>query len=646
MCGLAGVSGRFERSELLAAVAALSHRGPDDSGVFEDLVDEIGLAHARLAILDLSPLGHQPMQSPDGSVVLVFNGEVYNYRELRRELESEGQVFKGGSDTEVLLHLYLDNRRRGASIDEMLRGINGMFSLAFWDSTSKSLVLARDALGIKPLYYSTMGDRVVFSSEIKALVPFVPSFGEPDPAAVDRYLSFLWCPGNGTPVRAVRKLGPGELLIIRRGQIDAHRQWYRLPSLRPVSVRRDKDNLARETAVHLRQSVHRQMVSDVPLGAFLSGGLDSSSVVAFAREKNPDIRCFTIETQGGIDDGVIDDLPYARTVAAYLGVPLEVVRIDAHQMAEDLEAMVFQLDEPLADPAPLNVLYISRRARENGVKVLLSGCGGDDLFTGYRRHRALQLERLWMWLPLSLRRQIARLAQGLDQRRTTGRRLRKLLDGSQLEGDARLVNYFRWNRREDLETLYSPDFREAIEKAGAETPMEDFLLQLPPELPPLGRMIALDQRFFLADHNLIYTDKMSMACGVEVRVPFLDLDLVEFAQTISLEIKQRGAEGKWILKKAMEPYLPRDIIYRQKTGFGAPLRRWMRSELREMLGNLLSDKSVSQRGIFDPVAVRKLIEANDAGRIDASFTLFSLMCMELWFRRFIDPGEHRSLAVI
>lgn len=207
-----------------------------------------------------------------------------------------------------------------------------------------------------------------------------------------------------------------------------------------------------------------------------------------------------------------------------------------------------------------------------------------------------------------------------------------------------MVNYFRWNTREDLKTLYSSDFRVAMEKAGAETPMEDFLLQLPPELPPLGRMIALDQRFFLADHNLTYTDKMSMACGVEVRVPFLDLDMVEFAQTISLELKQRGAEGKWILKKAMEPYLPRDIIYRQKTGFGAPLRRWLRSELREMLGNVLSEKSLTQRGIFDPVAVRRLIEANDAGRADASFTLFSLMCMELWFRRFIDLGEQRSLA--
>jgi asparagine synthase (glutamine-hydrolysing) len=631
-------------SELLAAIAALSHRGPDDSGVFENLVDEIGLAHARLAILDLSPSGHQPMQSPDGSVVLVFNGEVYNYRELRRELESEGRVFKGGSDTEVLLHLYLDSRSRGTSIDEMLRRINGMFSLAFWDSTSKSLVLARDALGIKPLYYSTVGDRVVFGSEIKALIPFVPSFGEPDPTAVDRYLSFLLCPGSGTPVRTVRKLGPGELLIIRRGRIDFHRQWYCLPSLRSVSVRRDEDNLAREIAIHLRQAVHRQMVSDVPVGAFLSGGVDSSSVVAFAREENPDIRCFTIETQGGVDDGVIDDLPYARIVATHLGVPLEVVRIDAQKIAEDLEAMVYQLDEPLADPASLNVLYISRRARESGVKVLLSGCGADDLFTGYRRHRALQLESLWKWLPVSLRRQVTCLAQGLDQRRTAGRRLRKLLDVLQLEGDARLVNYFRWNRREDLKNLYSSDFRVAMEKARVETPMEDFLNRLPPELPPLGRMLALDQRFFLADHNLIYTDKMSMACGVEVRVPFLDLDLVEFAQSISLELKQRSSEGKWILKKAMESYLPRDIIYRQKTGFGAPLRRWMRSELREMLGEILSEKSVIQRGIFDPVAVRRLVEANDAGRTDASYTLFSLMCMELWFRRFIDlrPQRPRS----
>lgn len=646
MCGLAGIAGSFESSALRAALAAIAHRGPDDAGLFEDQAQGIGLAHARLSILDLSPLGHQPMATPDGSVVLAFNGEIYNFRELRGELEREGRRFRGHSDTEVLLNLYVEQRRNGGDIGAMLRRLNGMFSLALWDADSRTLLLARDALGVKPLYFSAEDNRVAFASEIKALLPLSALAGDLDAAAIDRYLSFLWCPGDGTPVRSVRKLGPGEALMIRHGRITAHLFWYRLPAFRSVSVARTGTSLVKETAAHLRQAVHRQMVADVPVGAFLSGGLDSSSVVALAKECNPGINCFTIEASGSIDEGVVDDLPYARKVAAHLGVPLEIVRIDAERMADDLGAMVSQLDEPLADPAPLNVLYISRRAREQGIKVLLSGCGGDDLFTGYRRHRALRVERLWTWMPHSVRSRLACMANRFDSRRALGRRLRKLFSGADLDGDARLINYFRWNGREDLRSLYSREFRAAVGDAEAEAPMAEFLAQLPPDIPPLGRMVALDQRFFLADHNLVYTDKMSMACGVEVRVPFLDLDLVEFAQKIPLRLKQRGAEGKWILKKAMEPYLPHDVIYRPKAGFGAPLRRWMRVELRDLLGSVLSEPSLRRRGMFEPTAVWRLIEANDAGRVDASYTLLSLMCMELWCRRFIDLADQRPLSLL
>ena len=374
----------------------------------------------------------------------------------------------------------------------------------------------------------------------------------------------------------------------------------------------------------------------MPLGAFLSGGLDSSAIVALAREQNPDIRCFTIETQGGQEAGATDDLPYALRVAEHLGVPLDVVRIDAGRMAGDLERMVAQLDEPLADPAPLNVLYISQLAREHGIKVLLSGAGGDDLFTGYRRHRALMAERWWSWLPGPMRQGLAKATGALDQRSALGRRLAKLFSGAGLADDARLVNYFRWAGRADLERLYSAEFEAALGESRAEAPMLEFLRELPPETSRLERMLALEQRFFLADHNLLYTDKMSMAVGVEVRVPFLDLELVEFADRIPAHLKQRGREGKWVLKKAMEPYLPRDVIYRPKTGFGAPLRRWMRFDLREMLGDLLSAESLQRRGLFEPNAVQRLIADNDAGRVDASYTLLSLLCIEIWCRTFLD----------
>jgi asparagine synthase (glutamine-hydrolysing) len=640
MCGVSGYStlphAKGRAVALHAACAALAHRGPDDCGVFEDPTHGVGLAHTRLSILDLSPLGHQPMLSPDGRVALVFNGEIYNFRELRTELEAEGHAFKGHSDTEVLLHLYLSWRQRGGELAALLRRLNGIFAFAIWDADRTALLLVRDALGVKPLYYRADGGSFAFASEIKALLPLTGALEPLDPGALHRYLTFLWCPGEGTPARAVRKLSPGEFIWIREGQITERSRWYRLPVFRSVPATLGQQASIRGTEQRLRTAVHRQMVADVPVGAFLSGGLDSSSVVAFAREINPDIRCFTIDMAGGSEAGSTDDLPYAKQVAKHLSVQLEVVRIDSAQMAADLEHMVTQLDEPLADPAPLNVLYISRLARERGMKVLLSGSGGDDLFTGYRRHRAVAAERLWKWLPAPMRAGLHRATRLLDQRSAWARRLSKAFDGAALDGDARLVNYFRWVRREDLTALYSAEFRSAVGTAEAAAPMLDFLAELSPSVAPLDRMLALEQRFFLADHNLIYTDKMSMAAGIEVRVPFLDLDLVEFAHRIPLRFKQRGSEGKWVLKKAMEPHLPQEVIYRPKSGFGAPLRRWMRVELREWLAAVLGEASLRHRGLFDPAAVQKLIRANDEGTVDASYTLLSLVCVELWCRSFID----------
>ena len=272
--------------------------------------------------------------------------------------------------------------------------------------------------------------------------------------------------------------------------------------------------------------------------------------MAFARERNPDLRCFTIDVRGTGDEGFSDDLPYARRVAAHLGLPLDVVQVDAGKMAAGLEEMVWQLDEPLADPAPLNVFYISHLAREQGIKVLLSGAGGDDLFTGYRRHLALRSERFWGWLPRRLRTKLRLLTNQMPASSPFGRRLRKAFSGAHLDGDARLVHYFRWIERSDLRALYTPAFSAALAEAQAEDPMLAFLAELPKSTSSLDRMLALEQRFFLTDHNLTYTDKMSMAAGVEVRVPFLDLDLVEFATMIPSQYKQRGRQGKWVLKKS------------------------------------------------------------------------------------------------
>jgi asparagine synthase (glutamine-hydrolysing) len=305
-------------------------------------------------------------------------------------------------------------------------------------------------------------------------------------------------------------------------------------------------------------------------------------------------------------------------------------------MAGDWERMVAQLDEPLADPAPLNVLYISQLAREHGIKVLLSGAGGDDLFTGYRRHIAVNYEGLWQWLPAGLRRVMERFGAGLDQSGPFRRRAARLLSGIGLEGDRRLAAYFAWTREADLLQLYTPEFRALLSGAMADEPMIRYLEKLPARTGKLDRMLALEQRFFLPDHNLVYTDKMSMAAGVEVRVPFLDLDLVDFAARVPARLKQRGVTGKWILKSAMAPYLPADVIHRPKTGFGAPMRRWIKQELRTLVGDLLCAESLRRRGLFEPAAVQQLMAANDIGRVDGAYTLLSLLNIEIWCRAFID----------
>ena len=629
MCGIVGIFGG-DLNSLNSANSLISHRGPDDDGIYINRTLNIGLGHRRLSILDTSSFGHQPMFSDDGKLVLVFNGEIYNYKELRSDLKRKGFVFQGKSDTEVLLKLYLSEGKK------MLSKLNGIFTFAILDINSELLFLARDALGVKPLYYSTEDNVFAFASEIKALLKLIPNNKELDVESINRYLSFLWCPGDGTPLKSVKKLLPGEAIIVKNGCVTDKWLWYKLPILNNTNKNLDKGRSISGVTKYLRQAVHRQMVADVPLGAFLSGGLDSSAVVAFAKEVNPDIRCFSIETKGKQDKGFVADLPYAKRVAKHLNVSLDVVSIESHRMASDLESMIVQLDEPLADPAALNVLYISQLAREQGIKVLLSGAGGDDLFTGYRRHYALQLERYWGWLPKSVRTGLKGITKNLNTDNSINRRIVKMFNGAGLNSRDRLINYFRWSDDSLLQSLYSPEFRQQLAGSNSNQVMQDFLEPILTSASSLDQMLALEQRFFLTDHNLNYTDKMSMAAGVETRVPFLDLDLVNFAARIPDKFKQKGSVGKWVLKKAMEPYLPKEVIYRPKTGFGAPLRTWIKHDLQELLRDTLSPDSLNKRGLFSSKAVQQLILDNNNNKIDASYTLFSLLCIEIWCRHYID----------
>jgi asparagine synthase (glutamine-hydrolysing) len=646
MCGILGhyfTNNKFQNRFKLSCIA---HRGPDFQNYFNDC--KIYLGHTRLSILDLSNLGNQPMFNSLNNVSIIFNGEIYNFQKLKYELLNLGYKFKSTSDTEVLLNLYVHYRKNRTEFLQVLNRLNGIFAFAIWDAENEELIVVRDGLGVKPLYYKQDSEGFSFASEIKALEVAVNKSDMlelVDSQAINRYMSFLWNPDPSTPSSFLKKLDPGMALWVKNGEIINKEKWYKLPVEKKGVFKKQStslESLIKETQHQIKSAVHRQMIADVPVGAFLSGGLDSSAVVAFAKELNPGIRCFTIESTGHDNEGTTDDLPYAKKVADHLNVKLDIVKIDSSKMAFDLEAMVEQLDEPLADPAALNVVYISKLARENRIKVLLSGAGGDDLFTGYRRHRALMSEQTWSWLPQSARNLLHNITGGFDQRNPTLRRISKLFDGAHLNGDERIVNYFKWIGQKDLNQLYSNDFKQRLGNTRAEQPMLDFLHQLPASTSKLQKMLALEQRFFLTDHNLIYTDKMSMAVGVEVRVPFLDLELIEFAATIPDKYKQRGAEGKWILKKAMEPFLPKEVIYRPKTGFGAPLRGWIRNELKDMVTDLLSTTSLNNRGIFNPQTVQQLIKDNDQGKKDAAYTIFSMMCIEIWCRKFLDKQAYTN----
>jgi len=631
MCGIAGYFGGFERELLARMSATIVHRGPDGDGSYFAADGSVGLAHRRLAIIDLSPTGAQPMSDHATGVTITYNGEIYNYRELRAQLEAAGDHCVGHSDTEVILRLYL---RCGHAALPLL---NGIFAFAIWDPRVRSLLLARDGVGVKPLYYATTARGFVFASELKALLTCTDVDRSIDARAVWLHLTYLWAPTPYTMLASVRKLEPGTAILVRDGRITERWRFYELPY--PTSRFAGNDEAA-ATAVRaaLDTAVERQMVADVPVGAFLSGGLDSSALVMCARQHMPAqrLQCFTIETTtSAAEEGFADDLPYARRVAQHLDVDLQTIRVGP-EIVTHFERMVSHLDEPQADLAPLNALMICELARHHGIKVLLSGAGGDDVFSGYRRHFALVQERYWSWLPAPVRAMVATAARSLPTGLPLLRRIRRALRDAGLDGDARLVGYFAWLAQAESGPLLAPDLRASLGRWSPAQPLLDGLRAVDAEPDRLNRMLFLEAKHFLCDHNLNYTDKMGMAVGVEVRVPFLDPDLMRLAASLPAGMKQRGAEGKWILKRAMEGLLPSDVIYRPKSGFGVPLRRWLRHELRDTVEDLLSERSLAARGLFAPAAVTRLRTQDAQGRIDAAYPLLALCAIELWCRIFLD----------
>lgn len=633
MCGIVGGVGKIQ-GNTKSILELISHRGPDSSGYY--VQQDFFLGHTRLAIQDLSENGNQPMFSTDNRYIIIFNGEVYNHHEIRTELNKEFD-FRSSGDTETVLNAYI---KYGISF---LNKLNGIFAFAIYDKKEDEIVIARDQFGVKPLYLYQDNDILLFGSEIKTFLTSNIN-KELSPAAFTNYLEFLWSPGELTPFAYVKKLLPGHYLKFKlsdykKAKSVRYYQWIIPEQLNNLSENALIDILEEK----LLKAVDRQMLSDVPVGFFLSGGLDSSLLVAMARKLYPDrkLMCFTIDVGNwgtGIED-FADDLQHAKKVAKTLHVDLKIIKADI-DIVQMFDKMIWHLDEPQADAAPLNVLNIAQLARENGIKVLIGGAGGDDIFSGYRRHKALRYEKYFQRVPVIFRKFIQLIVQQLPSNKPLFRRIKKILAGIDKSPLERQAAYFGWLPTDIVKSLFTDQWKQQLEYFDPYSYFYKLETELPPKSDELSRMLYWELKTFLVDHNLNYTDKMAMAVGVEARVPFLDLDLVEFSKSIPSELKMKGKETKYILKKVAERYLPVDVIYRPKTGFGAPVRKWITTDLQPMIAERLSHERLEKRGIFDSNKVWELIEANKAGKIDASYSIWSLLAIESWLTQFVDKDKY------
>jgi asparagine synthase (glutamine-hydrolysing) len=640
MCGICGFVGLADDDLARAMADTLAHRGPDGEGVqsfrSEDGLGLASLGHRRLSIIDPTPRGAQPMSYRDGRYWITFNGEIYNYRELRRDLVRDGFQFESECDTEVLMAMYARDR------EAMLTRLNGIFAFAIWDNDAHELFMARDRMGVKPLYYSRDGHALYFASEVKALLAAGHTARLRHDAVAD-YLTFLWVPDPDTMFEGVYKLPPAHAARFVRGELSVWEYWDM--SFSPqIRGRRECIDSVRDT---VGEAVRRQMVSDVPLGSFLSGGVDSSAVVATMAEVNEKVTTYTVgfSAEDLEHEIVPDDVPYSRIVAKRFGVDYHERMLKA-DVAELLPKLIWHMDEPVADPAAISTYLVCAAARER-LTVVLSGVGGDEVFAGYPRYLAARIGHALDALPRPVRRAIRSL---LTDRLTLGRpgRLRgprrnlmKFLRGIDLPAIERYLVYSSYFKKEELNALLTPELAASLRDHDPFRHHRRYLERVSGE-HWLNQVMYLDAKTFLPCLNLTYTDKMSMAASTEVRVPLLDDEVVELAARVPARYKLHGLTRKWVFKKSMEGTLPKDVIWRPKAGFGAPVRSWLVGELKPMVDDVLSPSAVAARGLFDPAEVQRLIQANEAGTEDNALRLWALLTLELWQQEFIDRPRARG----
>jgi len=629
MCGIYGIlslngARRHEPAVLSRMGRAILHRGPDDEGGYHD--DQMLLGMRRLSIIDVSG-GHQPIPNEDGSLVVVCNGEIYNFQELRDRLERAGHKFSTRSDTEVIVHLY---EEKG---DAFLEELDGMFGLALWDKRRRRLIVARDPLGIKPIYYSVGDGQLAFCSEAKGLLTLPHVRNQLDPAALAQYLATGYVSAPNSLFDGMKKLLPGEALLAENGRILSRRFWT-LPA--DVDHSMSESQWIEATRAELERSVKDQMVSDVPIGAFLSGGVDSSSVVAFMSRHTPHpVKTYSIGFKGSSGAELYNELPHARTVA-------ETFKTEHHEIivqpdvAGLLPDLLWHLDEPIADAAFITTYLVSKFAREQ-VTVILSGVGGDELFGGYNRYLDEHYRSRYQLLPKFMRRGIIDpIARRLPSDRHSPllnklRLARAFVLADSLGFEDRYRRYMEVFDEADRAALLldrNRPFDDAIARAFGESKAKD----------SLRRLMDVDLATQLPEDLLMLTDKMSMAVSLECRVPLLDQKLVKLGARMPASLRMRGGELKYVMKKAMQGILPDSIIYRSKRGFGAPIGAWFKSELSGFLHEILSESSLKKRGLLDPQAVARVVREHERQEADRTDHLLALVNLEIWCRMYLD-GE-------
>jgi asparagine synthase (glutamine-hydrolysing) len=628
MCGIAGYvdADRNARPDLNLVhrmCEVIRHRGPDDEGIHVE--PGAGLGMRRLSIIDLAG-GRQPIHNETESVWVVFNGEIYNYQELRAELESHGHTFYTSSDTETIVHAY---EQWGEDAFARLRG---MFGIALWDRATRTLLLARDRAGQKPVHYAERDGRLYFGSEIKSLLAARAVEPRLDPAALDHFLAFLYTPRDTSIFTGIHKLPPGHFLRWRDGRVDVRCYWQIAAG---ESFTGSEAEAVEALGAVLQDAVRSHMISDVPLGAFLSGGIDSSAVVGMmARSSSQPVKTFSI----GFDDPEFDELEHARRVAAHFGTEHHefVVRPDGLAILDDLIA---HFDEPFADSSAIPTWYVSQIARRH-VTVVLSGDGGDELFGGYDRYlphpRVAQFDRL----PVPGLRAAAALAWPLLPHGARGRNFLRHVAG---DAATRYVDSISFFRADERAALYSADVRAAT-AADAERRLERHFDRFA-GLPHDSRMMRFDFETYLPEDVLAKVDRMSMAHSIESRVPLLDNRVIDFAASLPARFKIRDGRRKHILKETLRTMLPDAILSRRKQGFGIPLGTWFRGGLTGLFSDVLETPRTEQRGYFDPAFVRRLLKEHLAGERDHTLRLWQLLVFELWHRQYLDapvsaPAAH------